>query len=206
MMEILFGNRNFYGRYSNKEYYQQFHVFNTLKDLEKLLDHGPEHHIASRIAVNFNVMAFGDSRKEVRKKLGKPLHRIDNSANLPGHEKLFYKLNFGVFTAVSQMHFLHDEFFLGQYFFNRIELSKLTLTKELLIQKYAGQPVDDVDNFIIYDQHQNKIRVTNESFGIVHYISGSSLIRNKLREAIEAEQNQVIVKDQLKRGELFSLL
>jgi hypothetical protein len=119
---------------------------------------------------------------------------------------LFYKLNFGAFSAMAQMHFLNDSFFLGQYFFNQIGQEKLKLTKDLLFQKYAGRSPDDLDNFIICDQNNNKIKVTNESFGIIHYISGDLQIRDYLVQEVMARQERCNAVEQLKREELYSLL
>jgi hypothetical protein len=205
-MEMFFGNKKFYGRYTLKEYYGQFHIFNTLKDLLRLLDQEVEPQVVSSLAIKFNVVGFGDSVRDIKKKLGKPLDRKDNSDNVPGHEKLYYKLNFGAFTAISQMHFLNDVFFMGQYFFNQIGQAKLALTKDLLIQKYTGLTGGNLDNFIIADASQNKIKVFNDSFGIVHYISGDPAIRERLIKELNYRHNKSLAIEQMKRQELISLL
>jgi hypothetical protein len=174
--------------------------------LARLLDPDKEPCQPSNLAIRFNEMAFGDSTRQIKKVAGRPVYRIDNSDNISGHEKLFYRLNFGAFKAVSQLHFLNDEFFLGQIFFNHIDQSKLVLTKDLIIQKYYGRPAEDQDNFVFCDQNKNMIKVSNESFGIIHYISGDPRIREFFLSEIEAKQNKALALEELNRRELFSLL
>lgn len=200
LLNFIFGNPNYTGRYTIDEYYGQFYTPKTLKEVDRIINNREKRIVQAKENISFKQVEFDSTIKQTLKKFGKPLYRTQNGTQIPGHEIIFYRYDMGGYKVIAQLHFMNNTFFMGQYLFTDLESEKFTNIKEVLGNKYLSDTSVRLGDIVIRDADNNRIEIDDDSYSIIYYISGNpkyaEILKQQiaLREAMTAKAEEVKLK------------
>ncbi|KAA9327354.1 hypothetical protein [Adhaeribacter soli] len=206
LLNFIFGNANYTGRYTIDEYYGQFYTPKTLKEVDRIINNRGKRFVTAQEEISFKQVAFDSTIRQTLRKFGKPLYRTKNGMQIPGHEIIFYRYDMGGYKVIAQLHFMNNTFFMGQYLFTDLESEKFTNIKAVLGQKYLADPSVKLGDIVIRDQRNNRIEVDDDSYSIIYYISGNPKYADILKQQVALKEEMNAKVEQAKLQTIYASL
>lgn len=180
-----------YHQKDKDEYYDQCVFPQSLDQLVSLLENPTEKNLKSSRPISFKNILFGTSMKEITETFGKPRYAMENRYELAGYHILFYKEVIGEFEAITQFHFLDEQFFQGSYIFRDISNEEVDVINDTLQHKYFSEenrPVYNRSKLLCFvDEHDNRIELRNGIFLIITYLAGDKKVAEAIKKQLSAK-------------------
>ncbi len=125
------------------------------------------------LCIRFRNLPFGISAGEVVNLMGKPRYEYDNDRRITSHKIFFYRTGLSHFRAVSQLHFINDQFFYAKYSFRNYDTENLENVLSALKDKYfyTKQFTDKISQ--VKDEDKNTVMVEKSIHLGIAYLSGN---------------------------------
>ncbi|GAB5527657.1 MAG: hypothetical protein Roseis2KO_55290 [Roseivirga sp.] len=168
---------------SRESFYEGRNYLSNAERLKSFVSGTSTDQIITRKPIKFYGLEFGTSVKEATSHLGKPNYTSKKSSLLSRHKTIYYRINIAQVKCILQLHFLHDEFFLGLIEIRSFGLEFKKEVADLVRKKY------NIDNENwegkIVDDARHKIELKNNVVPYIVYQSGNSEIKESIRLQLE---------------------
>lgn len=163
---------------SRRDFYEGRNFLNSQERILNLIRQRDINSLSTERQIRFYGLSFGSTQKAAIKHLGKPNYSTKEKI-LTEHSILFYRITIGNIQCVLQLHFLKNEFFLGVIEQkNAFSLTDYEIAK-LIRNKYGVQ--DNQWTGIIYDQHQNRVEITQGPVQRIIYSSSDTNLYQSIK-------------------------
>lgn len=164
---------------SRESFYEGRNYLSNVERLKGLVSGTSANQIVTRKTIKFYGLDFGASLKEAIGHLGKPNYTSKKSSLLSRHKTIYYRINIAKVKCILQLHFLHDQFFLGLIEVRSFGLEFKKEVADLVRKKYKI----DNENWEgkIVDDTRHKIELKNNIVPYIVYQSGHAEIRERIR-------------------------
>jgi len=184
---------------THKNLRQEFYLSNfapyTIDKIAKLITDEGDQYLYTSQSILFEQLKFGSSQNQCFNLNGKPNFIAKQFNHVDGHDIYAYKSFFLGSIAISQLHFINDQFVFGvMTIMNNDKMLDNAIIK-LLYEKYLIK-VDDTHRLkSICDTDRNKILFGNLMYISLKYISGNpshiKLIENLNDSGLGDKWNQL---------------
>lgn len=192
--------------HDKKEYYEQY---TFPKRITQIMQWGKAigETVKSQSLIHFCHIDFGASKKTIYEKKGQPRFvRIMNLTDGRKYEIVFYKEWMNGHKIILQFHLFEDTFFLGCHTFRYLPRDKFSVISKILMEKYLPGGFRGTMPSIISDNCDNQIRVIDNVFLNLVYLSGDEKCKNFCENSEIGELNTKKEKQRTIFAQLYSLL
>ncbi len=158
--------------YESRIYLQNLEKLTTLFRLEKPAN------IFTEKKITFYGIDFGNSIKEVIKKLGRPNYKTSEKRLFDDHRIIFYRLKISSVNCILQLHFIKNNFFLGVVEMRTGDKGLKQKLFDLIKQKYKIN--ESIVNRFIQDNSGSHIYVREDVVPYVVYTTGDRQLKDFL--------------------------
>ncbi len=186
----------YYNKYAYYKYYYNkyayytnlFHKYTSLKTfLENIFNNTEsiEKYHTSEI-IKFNGIDFGVSKKEIKKKFGKPVFKWNNR-RIVNHSLFVYKMYIGNYKTNVEFHFYNKVFFAGKYVFsNALSEGDRKKIEKIIFEKYKVNKAELIqDKLMIVNKQLNSIIIQNEINYTLTYLTGDTFLIDNIHRQIK---------------------
>ena len=170
---------------SRESFYEGRNYLTSYSRLSSFVQNSSANNLATDKPIKFYGLDFGVSLKEAINHLGKPNYAGKGSHLLRKHRVIYYRIAISGVKCILQLHFLHDQFFLGLM---ELRTADQTLKKEVtkLIKTKYG--TDQDWSGTINDNRGNHIELKNDIIPYIVYCSGDRDIKASITMQLEQWQ------------------
>lgn len=182
---------------SKGEYYLSSFSSYTVDKILALFEMDADSFMFTHQPILFEQLEFGDSESKCISINGKPNFISKDFRGLSGHTIFAYRSFLLGNQALSQLHFINNEFFFGALTISANDSNTSSAVNRLLSEKYfGGRGLDQALNYIV-DRGRNKIIYENYVNITLKYISGKVEHRQVIEHHIDLLNSEM--KDQEKK-------
>lgn len=185
---------------SRESFYEGRNYLSNYSRLKSLVSDTSTNQISTSKNIKFYGLDFGASLKQVKSHLGKPNYSSKKGSLLTKHKAVYYRITIANVKCILQLHFLHDQFFLGLI---EIRNSNDEFKREVadLVRKKYGI---DNENWMgkIVDGTEHRIELKNDIVPYIVYQSGDENIKEQIQMQL-AQTNLSKQKHFDKRSDLI---
>lgn len=185
---------------NRESFYEGRNYLSTEERLRNLVSDTSTNQISTQKPIKFYGLGFGTSLKEATNHLGKPNYTSKNGSLLSKHKTIYYRISIANVKCILQLHFLHDQFFLGLI---EIRTFGREFKKEVsgLIRKKYNIDNEGWEGKIV-DKDRHIIELKNDIVPYIIYQSGDTEIRDYIRLQLD-EKSFYKQKNYDKRSDLI---
>ncbi len=173
---------------SRESFYEGRNFLTSYSRLSSLIHKSSANNLATDKPIKFYGLDFGISLKKAVKHLGKPNYAGKGSHLLRKHRVIYYRITIARVNCILQLHFLHDQFFLGLI---ELRTSKKEMKREVtqLIKTKYGSENEEWNNQIA-DKQGNQIELKDDIVPYIIYSSGDRDLKSSISFQLEQWQNK----------------
>ena len=164
---------------SRESFYESRNFLSNFSRLSGIVQNTSTNSLSTDKAIKFYGLEFGVSARQAIDHLGKPNYVSKNSSLLKRHKALFYRITIAQVKCILQLHFVHDQFFLGLIEIRSTEKAVKREVAQLVKQKYGIEQAQWTG--VINDQHQHQIELKNDIIPYIVYKSGNQDVKDIIR-------------------------
>lgn len=185
---------------SRESFYEGRNYLSNYGRLQSLVNGTSTNQISTKKNIKFYGLNFGASLKQAKSHLGKPNYSSKKSSLLTKHKAVYYRITIAKVKCILQLHFLHDQFFLGLIEIRNSNEEFKREVAELIRKKYGIDNESWVGKIV--DGAHHKIELKNDIVPYIVYQSGNQDTKEIIQFQI-AQTNLSKQKHYDKRSDLI---
>ena len=189
---------------SRNEYYERFAFPNNPSFFTQIFQ-SKNTVLPSNIPIAFRELHFGDKPEIVSSKFGMPRYILENRGI--SSQIFFYKEKINQHLVITQLHFLHEEFFCASYTFRDDNNAERVVIKKMIFEKYAnmnGTTFETCNS--LFDNSGNHICIFDNVFLHILYLWGDEKVKRAVSGSIRSSNFSEATKKEKLKGGLFDKL
>lgn len=163
---------------SREAFYEGRNYLTSFSKLSSLVHKSSANTLATEKPIKFYGLDFGISLKKAINHLGKPNYAGKGSHLLRKHRVIYYRITIAGVNCILQLHFLHDQFFLGLIELRSANQEMKREVTQLIKTKYGSEDGDW--NGQISDARGNQIELKDDIVPYIVYCSGDRDLKNSI--------------------------
>lgn len=164
---------------SRESFYEGRNYLSNVERLQSLVSGTSANQISTSKTIRFYGLNFGTSLKQATRHLGKPNYTSKKNSLLSKHRTIYYRITISKVKCILQLHFLHDQFFLGLIEIRSFGLGFKKEVADLIRKKYSIDNESWVGKIV--DNTSHKIELKNDIVPYIVYQSGDKEVRDNIR-------------------------
>lgn len=176
---------------SRQRFYETRNYLSSIDKLSSLVRSTSANSLQTKKSIRFYGLEFGLSLKEAIAHLGKPNFMSKNPIVLKRHQVIYYRISIAQVKCLLQLHFLHDQFFLGLIEVRNSNGEMRQNVTGLIKEKYGIE--NKQWDGCITDSRGYKIEFKNDIIPYITYYSNAPQIKELIKlqlETLEAERTR----------------